>query len=73
MSALMASAGMLFGPTALPILSVVMAFLISALDGLLQLMDGFAGGMSSGVSGVGWGWGWGVQQFTEVFIPIPSL
>jgi hypothetical protein len=55
LSALMASTGMLFGPAALPFLSVVIAFLISVLDGLSQLMGSTvsAGGMSGGVLGAG--------------------
>ena len=57
-SALISSAGMLSGPAAFPFLSVAMAFLTSALDGLLQLMgssvsaDGH--GMSGSASGAGW-------------------
>jgi hypothetical protein len=51
-SALMASAGMLSGAAALLFLSVTMVFLISALNGLSQLMgssvsaDGMPGGVS---------------------------
>ena len=55
MFALMASAGISSGPAAFPFLSVMMAFLISAFVGLLQLMGSSvsAGGMAGGVSGAG--------------------
>ena len=49
-STLMASAGILSGPAAFPLLRVMMAFLISAFEGLCQLMgssvsvDGMSGG-----------------------------
>jgi hypothetical protein len=47
----MASSNVLFCPAALPFMSAVMDFLISALDGLSQLMGSSvsAGGMSAGV------------------------
>jgi hypothetical protein len=41
-SALMASAGMSSGHVAFPFFSVMMAFLISAFEGLLQLMGNSA-------------------------------
>ena len=47
MSALMASAGTLSSPAAFPFLSAMMAFLISALEGLSKLM-----GSSSSVGGM---------------------
>ena len=55
MSALMASAGISSGPAAFPLLRVMMAFLISAFEGLSQLMGSSvsADGMSGGESGVG--------------------
>ena len=55
MSAFMASAGTLSGPAAFPFLSVMMAFLISAFVGFLQLMGNSvsAGGMSGNNSGAG--------------------
>ena len=55
-SALIASVDMLSSPAIFPFLSVVMAFLLSALDGLSQLMGRFvsaAGGISGGSSGAG--------------------
>ena len=55
MSALMFSAGISSGPTAFPFFRDMMAFLISDLEGLLQLMSrsSSAGCMSGGVSGAG--------------------
>ena len=55
MSALMASAGVSSGPAAFPLLRVMMVCLISAFEGLSQLMGSSvsAGGMSGGESGVG--------------------
>ena len=55
MSAFMASAGIPSGPAAFPFLSVMMAFLISALVGFSQLMSNSisAGGMSGNNSGMG--------------------
>ena len=55
MSALMASAGISSGPAVFPLLRVMMAFLISAFEGLSQLMDSSvsADGMSGVESGVG--------------------
>ena len=55
-SALMASAGISSGPAAFPLLRVMMAFLISAFEGLSQLMGSSvsADGMSGGESGVRW-------------------
>ena len=54
-SDLMASAGISSGPAAFPLLRVMMAFLISAFEGLSQLTGSSvsAGGMSGGESGVG--------------------
>ena len=56
MSALMASAGILAGPAAFPHLRVMMAFLISAFEGLSQLMGSSvsADRMSDDESGAGW-------------------
>ena len=53
MSALMFSAGISSGPAAFPFFRDMMAFLISDLEGLLQLMSrsSSAGCMSGGVSG----------------------
>ena len=67
MSALMASAGISPGPAAFPLLSVMMAFLISAFVGLSQLMGSSvsAGGMSGGVSGEG--------RFPELLCPSLQL
>ena len=55
MSALMASAGISSRPAVFPLLGVMMAFLISAFDGLSQMMGSSVstGGMSGGESGVG--------------------
>ena len=55
MSALMASAGISFGPAAFPLLRVMMAFFISTFDGLSQLMGSSVSvdGMSGGESGAG--------------------
>ena len=55
MSALMASAGISSGPAAFSLLSVMMAFLISAFEGVSQLMGSSvsADGMSGGESGLG--------------------
>ena len=55
MSALMASAGISYGPAAFPLLRVMMASLVSAFEGLSQLMGSSvsAEGMSGGESGVG--------------------
>ena len=65
-SPLIALAGM-SSPAALPLLSVAIAFLISVLDGLSQLMGSHvsAGGMPFGVSGAA---GAG-QQLPEVSCP----
>ena len=54
-SALMASSGILPGPAAFPLLRVMTAFLISAFEGLLQLMGSSvsADEMSGGKSGAG--------------------
>ena len=54
-SALLACAGVPSGPAAFPLLRVMMAFLISAFEGLSQLMDNSvsAEGMSGGESEVG--------------------
>ena len=55
MSGLMDCAGISSGPAVFPLLRVVMTFLISAFEGLSQLMGSSvsAGGMSGGESGVG--------------------
>ena len=55
MSALMASTSISSGSAAVPLLGVMMAFLISAFEGLSQLMGSSvsADGMSRGESGVG--------------------
>ena len=55
MSPLMASAGIWSGSAAFLFFSVLMAFFISAMDGLLQLMGRSVSrdGMSSGASGAG--------------------
>ena len=55
MSALMGSVDISSGPAAFPLLRVMMAFLISAFEGLSQLMGSSvsADGMSGGESG--WG------------------
>ena len=70
MSAFMASGGISSGRAAFPLLSVMMAFLISAFVGLSQLMGSSvsAGGMSGGVSGE-----WAVQQFPELLCPSLQL
>ena len=54
-SDLMASAGVSSGPAAFPLLRVMMAFLISAFEGLSQLMGSSVSAeeMSGGESGVG--------------------
>ena len=55
MSLLMASAAISSGPAVFPLLRVIMAFLISAFEGLSQLIGSSvsAGGMSGGESGMG--------------------
>ena len=58
MSVLMASASISSCPAAFPLFRVMIAFLISAFEGLSQLMGSCsvsAGGMSGDESGVGWG------------------
>ena len=54
-TALMASAGILSGPAAFPLLRVMLAFLISAFEGLSQLVGSFVcvDWMYGGESGVG--------------------